>query len=57
MHIFRETTLELMDHDVPYNRGVWVGTVIGRSRGGYASLKLSGSLNVGDGLVFHPKNG
>ncbi len=44
--------LELMDHDVPYNRGVLVGTVIGRSRGGYASLKLSGSLNVGDGIGF-----
>jgi putative protease len=44
--------IELMDHRVPYNRGVLVGTVIGRSRGGYVSLKLSGSLNVGDGIGF-----
>ena len=31
---------ELMDHDVPYNRGVLVGTVIGRSSRGYVSLKF-----------------
>ncbi|WP_321419806.1 DUF3656 domain-containing protein [uncultured Methanomethylovorans sp.] len=44
--------IELMDHSVPYNRGVRVGTVKGQSRGGYASLKLSGPLNIGDGIGF-----
>ena len=44
--------LELMDHGVPYNRGVLVGTVKGQSRGGYVSLKLSGPLNIGDGIGF-----
>ncbi|WP_370573260.1 DUF3656 domain-containing protein [Methanomethylovorans sp.] len=44
--------VELMDHGVPYNRGVLVGTVRGQSGGGYVSLKLSGSLNVGDGIGF-----
>ena len=44
--------IELMDHGVPYNRGVLVGTVKGQSRGGYVSLKLSGPLNVGDGIGF-----
>ena len=44
--------IKLMDHGVPYNRGVLVGTVKGQSRGGYVSLKLSGPLNVGDGIGF-----
>jgi putative protease len=44
--------IDLMDHGVPYNRGVLVGTVRGQSRGGYVSLKLSGPLNVGDGIGF-----
>ncbi len=43
---------ELMDHGVPYNRGVLVGTVKGQSRGGYVSLKLSAPLNIGDGIGF-----
>lgn len=48
--------LELMDHDVPYNRGVLVGTTVsGRSGRGYVSLKLSGPLNIGDGIGFSYK--
>lgn len=44
--------IDLMDHHVPHNRGVLVGTVIGRSGGDCVSLKLSGSLNAGDGIGF-----
>jgi putative protease len=44
--------IELMNHGVPYNRGVLVGTVKGQSGRGYTSLKLSGPLNLGDGIGF-----
>jgi len=44
--------IELMDHGIPYNRGVLVGTVKEQSKGGYVSLKLSAPLDVGDGIGF-----
>ncbi|MEA1905639.1 MAG: DUF3656 domain-containing protein [Euryarchaeota archaeon] len=41
----------LMSRTRPHNRGIRVGTVTGYSRGaGRISVKLSGGLNIGDGI-------
>ena len=48
--------IELMDHGTPSNRGVFIGTVRGQSKGGYTSLKLLAPLNVGDGIGYSYDN-
>lgn len=46
---------ELMDYDIPVNRGICIGNVVG-IEGKYTHVKLNGELKIGDGIGFSGSN-